>query len=115
MATILNATIERGCTFNLAVVYETAAGVAVDVTGYTAALKVRQSLGSADVLLSLTSSSGIVVGTSDGLFTAVLSAPATAALTWASGIYDFLITSPGGTVTKIAKGNLTVEQSVTRA
>jgi len=50
-------------------------GTAVDVTGWTAKFEVRDIIGdTSDPLLSLTDGSGITVGTTDGLFTIVITA-----------------------------------------
>lgn len=89
-------------------------GTAVDLTGYTARMQVRQKVTSADTLLSLTSASGITLGGSAGTITLSVSAVDTAAMTWREGVYDLELVSGGGEVTRLIEGRITVSPEVTR-
>lgn len=113
-AAIYNATIDQGATWNLQVVYKTDAGVPINLTGYTAALQVRQNYYDTTALLTLTSpSGGIVITGATGTIDITMSATQTGSLDEGFYVYDLEITS-GGTVTRLIQGQFTVSPEVTR-
>lgn len=85
----------------------------VDLTGATARMQVRDSIGGA-LLLELTSDNGGLAITGAGTLTRTLSAAQTAALTWAEGVYDLEIEYADGTVQRYLQGAVTVSREVTR-
>lgn len=113
-AAIYNATIDQGATWNLEVVYKTDAGVPINLTGYTAALQVRQNYYDTTALISLTSpSSGIVITGATGTINITMTAQQTGSLDEGFYVYDLEITS-GATVTRLIQGQFTVSPEVTR-
>jgi hypothetical protein len=84
------------------------------VTGYSAAMSVKNSPTSVSTIVSLTSANGrITVGTTDGKFTLNLTAAETTALAAGNYVYDLEVTSPGGVVTRLLEGGFTVYEGVT--
>lgn len=86
----------------------------INLTGYTAAMQVRDAADSATALISLTSSSGIVLGGSAGTIAVTISAEVTSAIVAGSYSYDLEITSGGGVVTRLLQGAFNVTAGVTR-
>lgn len=87
----------------------------LDLTGYTARMQVRPSVGSATVLIDLsTDAGGIVIDAANGIIERRLEASATAALTWSLGVYDLELTAPDGFTVRLATGRVTVSPEVTR-
>jgi hypothetical protein len=114
-AGIHNISIEQGATFTQVMTWKIS-GTAVNLTGYTARLKARSTVGSRTVpSMSLTSSTGggITLGGSAGTITISLSATETTALNPGKYTYDLELQSSGGVVTRLLKGNLKVVAEVT--
>jgi hypothetical protein len=113
MATAYNIAIDQGADWYLTVTYQNPAGTPVNLTGYTAALQIRQNFSDANAELTLTTSSGIFITPSTG----TLAIHATAALTLAIGagayVYDIKITSSAGIVTRLTQGSFQVNAAVT--
>jgi hypothetical protein len=91
----------------------TVGGSALNLTGYTAAMQVRESADASSALISLTSSSGITLGGSAGTIQVVISSTASAALTAGSYSYDLELNS-GSTITRLLEGSFNVTGNVTR-
>ena len=103
---------EQGATFSRTVTVSLS-GVALNLTGYTARMKVRPSVGSASTLLSLTSGAELTLGGVAGTITILVSATATAALSPVFGVYDLEIVDSGGFVRRILEGKFLVVAEVT--
>jgi hypothetical protein len=88
--------------------------VAVNLTGYSAAMQVRRAYDSATPLISLTSGSGITLGGSAGTITLLIAYAATAAFEAGQYIYDLELTSASGIKDRILQGTFTVSAEVTR-
>jgi hypothetical protein len=86
--------------------------VAIDLTSYTAAMKIKDSYGG-NTVLSLTSSSGITISTATGMITVLITAAQTAALGIQEGVYDLKVVSATSTVTYHLKGRVIVDPQVT--
>lgn len=113
-AAIYNATIDQGATWTLEVVYKNDEGTPINLTGYTAALQVRQNYYDTTALLTLTSpSGGIVITGATGTIDITMSAVQTGSLDEGFYVYDLEISS-GGTVTRLIQGQFTVSPEVTR-
>jgi hypothetical protein len=84
----------------------------VDMTSYTARLTIKNKVGGT-VLLALTSPTDIAIDNALHTITITISATATAALTWKTGVYDMEMVAPSGVVTTIFTGNVSVTQEVT--
>ncbi len=89
--------------------------VPVDLSGCTARMQVRPRVDSADVLLELTTDNGrIVLGGDTGQVALQLTADETELLDWRQGVYDLEVEFPGGTVRRLAQGQIVVSPEVTR-
>lgn len=108
--------IKQGATLSLVATWKDAAGTAINLTGYTARLAVRDTYSSGTAILSLTTENGgISLGGSAGTITLAASATTTAALSAPfSGVYDLEVVSGGGVVTRLLEGAATVSPEVTR-
>lgn len=108
-----NMKVYQGSTFSLAPQWKID-GTYVTVTGYTAALSVKNSPTSTTTIIELTSANGrITVGTTDGKFTLALTAATTTGLAAGNYVYDLEVTSPGGVVTRLLEGGFIVYEGVT--
>ena len=80
-----------------------------DLTDYTARMDVRANIPATTELLDLDSGSGeITINNTTKTIKPFLSAVATAALTWTSGVYDLELVSSTSAVVKIAYGPIRV-------
>jgi hypothetical protein len=87
-----------------------------DLTGFTARMQIRESVGAAVALLDLTTSnSRISLDNTAKTITLTISATDTAAITWMRGVYDLELVSPGGIVYRVAQGAVFVNRETTRA
>lgn len=87
----------------------------INLTGYTARMQIRSSVESETVLVNLTTENGgITLGGTGGTVQLLITAVATAAITWTSGVYDLELVSGSGIVTRLVSGRINVTQEVTR-
>jgi hypothetical protein len=106
-------TIEQGANWQLTATWKDSAGAAVNLTGYTARLKVKDKYGGTQ-LLSITSSDSITLGGAAGTITINVAAATTAALAApASGVYDLELVSGAGVVTRLLEGTVKIAPEVT--
>jgi len=113
-ATTYDILIEQGATYSQVITYKEA-GVAVNLTGYTARMQVRATLESASTLVELTTAnSRIALGGAAGTITLTIAAADTAALTSGRGVYDLELVSGSGIVTRLLQGVATISRNVTR-
>lgn len=113
-AGIYNFTIDQGSDWNLNVIYKDANDAPINLTGYTAAMQLRQNYNSDTAELTLsTSNGGIVITGALGKLVLTATAAQTGALDSGFYVYDLEITS-GGVVTRIIQGQITVAGEVTR-
>lgn len=103
--------IKQGETFEIAFRPLDSSGTAVAIDGGTARLTVRPNVGSADVLLDLTTGGGGLV-IDDDTVTATISAAQTGALV-RSGVYDLRVTLSDGTVLYLVEGAIDLQPRVT--
>lgn len=91
----------------------TVGGTALDLTGYTAAMQVRESADAGTALISLTNGSGITLGGTAGTVGVVISSAVTAGVASGSYSYDLELNS-GSTITRLLEGSFNVTGNVTR-
>jgi hypothetical protein len=91
----------------------TIGGTALNLTGYTAAMQVRDSAGAATALVSLTNGAGITLGGTAGSVGVTIASTATAALSAGSYSYDLELNS-GSTITRLLEGAFNVTGNATR-
>lgn len=112
----LKFTIYQGATFPKRLRWsDKVTGTPIDLTGCRARMQVRAEIGSPTVLLELTTENGgITLGGAAGTIDLYAGATATAAFTWEGGVFDLEIVHPGGDVTRLAQGTVSVSPEVTR-
>ena len=108
--------IEQGATFRWnAVLKSGSPALPVNLTGYTARMQIRSEITSTIVLVSLTTANGgITLGGVLGTVSLYITDSATAAITWTNGVYDLELVAPGGDVTRLLTGSVSVSPEVTR-
>ncbi|NBW20640.1 MAG: hypothetical protein EBR82_73010 [Caulobacteraceae bacterium] len=92
----------------------TVAGSAVNVTGYTARMQVRQYAESTATVLSLVNGTGITLGGTAGTIALSAVATATSAIEAGQYVYDLELVSGAGYVTRLVEGSFVVYAEVTR-
>jgi hypothetical protein len=108
-------TVEQGSTWRRVLTVNDDGGPA-DLTGYSARMQVRETVGSPAPLLELTTETGggITVDGPAGQLTLLITDEASTAWTWRYGVYDLELESPGGEVERLLRGELQVDPEVTR-
>lgn len=112
-----NFTLRQGGTFVRDITYQTGSpAVAVDITGYTARMQLRASLTATATLIELTTENSRIVLTdpTNGIFQLTIAAVDTAALDFVTAVYDLELIAPGGAVTPLLEGVVTLSKEVTR-
>lgn len=109
-----NFVIDQGADWFVTFVYKDSAGTAINLTGYSAALQVRDTYADATTVLSLTSTSGITITPLTGTLAVRATAAQTGAIDAGPYVYDLEITSAGGIVTRLVQGKISVSPQVTR-
>ncbi|MDF2435466.1 MAG: hypothetical protein JWP44_5097 [Mucilaginibacter sp.] len=106
--------IKEGADYSVTFTYEDPeTTLPIDLTGYSAVMKVRQGYDGyarLDVDLSFTPT----LGGADGTVQVLIPGSSTNNLMWTVGVYDVFLTSPAGRVTKLIGGFFVVIPSVTK-
>lgn len=106
-------TIEQGATFTRTITWRDSADALVNLTGYTARMKIKDAAGT--VIEELTTENGaITLGGSAGTVALLLTAIETGALAATDGdalVYDLELVS-GAVVTRLLEGRVTVTAQV---
>jgi hypothetical protein len=92
----------------------TVAGSAVNLTGYSSRMQVRQYADSTATVLSLVNGTGITLGGTAGTIALAAVATATSAVEAGQYVYDLELVSGAGYVTRLVEGNFIVYAEVTR-
>lgn len=110
-----NFVIDQGANWFLTVVYKDSTGTAINLTGYTAALQIRDTYADSTTDLSLTSpSGGITITAATGTIAITATAAQTGAIAAGTYVYDLEITSASGIVTRLIQGRISISPQVTR-
>jgi hypothetical protein len=106
----------RGATFSEQIEWKDENGIAIDLTGFTARLHMRDTLEATTPFLTLTTENGgITLGGAAGTVDLLASATATSAISATSGVYDLeLVAGDGVTVIRLLEGLVTISPEVTR-
>lgn len=113
-AAIHDIVVDQGATFEFVVGLEDGLGQAYDLTGASARMQGRSTVGAGTTLFSLTTASGITIDEAAGVVTVTISDTATAALDFETGVYDLEVEEADGTVLRILQGVVTLSREVTR-
>lgn len=110
MAAVHNLYIDQGADFSAEIALYDDSNAAWDLNGYTAEAKIKKSY------YSSTSTSFIanISGTADGTVKLSLNASTTSTLEAGRYLYDVVVTSAGGTKTRVIEGIVTVNPGVTK-
>lgn len=126
-ASLYDIEIEQGATWSKQLTWKDDSGAPINLTGYLARMQIRKSYSDGSAQISLTSSSGIVLGGSAGTIAITITDELTAALVidysqlfmqngkkalqyW----YDLELESAGGVVTRLLQGSAFIYPEVTR-
>lgn len=115
-AGIYNFTLDQGSQYTTTIVYEDPSGNPIDLTGYTAAMQLREQSASPNpATLTLTSApgGGIVITPLTGTLDITMTTAQTGALDARFYVYDLELTL-SGVVTRIIQGQITVSAQVTK-
>ena len=130
IAGIYNITIEQGSTFGRLISIEQPDIVAdpngtifenFELAAYTARMHIRRTIDTSTPMITLTTENGRITinpniagsPTKNNEISLSITAADTATIT-TSGVYDLEIISPGGTVSKVIRGDVTLIPEVTR-
>ena len=105
-----NIVADAGADYLVTVTYEDTGGTPIDLTGYTASMTFAPQFGSSELLLELTSSSGIVITPLAGQLACTMTHVQTTDL-WAAspgGAWMLDIIDSGGVVTRLLQGAYSV-------
>ena len=113
-AGIYNTTIDQGSVWSVVLVYTDSNDTPVNLTGYTAAMQLRQNYNSDTAALTLTTTNGgITIVGATGTITITATATQTGNLDPGFYVYDLELTS-GSNISRLIQGQLTVAEQVTR-
>jgi phage tail sheath gpL-like len=113
-AGIYNTTIDQGSVWSVVLVYTDSNNTPVNLTGYTAAMQLRQNYNSSTADLTLTTANGgITIVGATGTITITATATQTGLLDPGFYVYDLELTS-GSNISRLIQGQLTVAEQVTR-
>jgi hypothetical protein len=107
-----NITSYQGATYSLNMTWAIG-GTAVNLTGYTAAMQVKENASSTASVLSLTNGSGITLGGTAGTIAIAVSASTMGSATPGNYVYDLELNS-GGQVTRLIQGGFAIQAEVTK-
>lgn len=109
-ALIYPITIEQGATWLFSMVWKDGDGEPIDITGYSAGLRIRPFHSSTTILLWLTSEpgGGIVLGGVAGSIDIEATDEQTAAITGERGVYTLNLISETGEVLRMLQGPVTI-------
>lgn len=90
----------------------------VDLSGCTARMQIRRRIGDAEPVLSLLSTTAAPASRltldASGIIDIEISDEDTAAIDWASALWDIEVVHPDGSVTRVASGKASLSREVTR-
>lgn len=113
MADSYNFTLDQGSDWYLNITYKDSTGAPINLTGYTAAMQIRETASSTTSVLTLSSGSGITITPLTGVLDLHATATQTAAI--AAGKYQYdLELNNSGVITRIIQGVVTINAEVTR-
>lgn len=115
LAVTYGLTADQGATFQSILTWTNPDGSAIDLSGYTARMKIRRRTTSQEVLEDLTTENGkLTLGGADGTITISLSHTETAALSAGQHQYDLELISTSGEVTRLIMGYFVVRSEITK-
>ena len=114
MAGQKNFEVDQNATFSFIVEYKDNNGAAIDLTGSSAKMQVRDTQGGSKLAFTLTSpSGGIIITPALGKLVIKMTPTQTSKLFYPKSAYDIMITDSNSNKIKLVEGFLTLSRSVT--
>ena len=114
MAGQKNFDVDQNATFSFVVEYKDDNGNAIDLTGASAKMQVRDVKGGTKLAVTLTSpSGGIVINGPLGKLTVTLTPTQTNKLFYPKSVYDIMVVDTNANKIKLLEGFMTLNRSVT--
>ncbi len=114
MAGQKNFDVDQNATFSFVVEYKDEDGNAIDLTGASAKMQVRDVKGGSKLAVTLTSpSGGIIINGSLGKLTVTLTPTQTNKLFYPKSVYDIMVIDSNANKIKLLEGFMTLNRSVT--
>jgi hypothetical protein len=114
MAGQKNFEVDQNATFSFILEYKDNDGNAIDLTGASAKMQVRDTKGGAKLAVTLTSpSGGIVINPVNGKLTIKMTPTQTNKLFYPKSSYDLMVVDSNGNKIKLLEGFMTLNRSVT--
>jgi hypothetical protein len=114
MAGQKNFEVDQNTTFRFIIEYKDDTGNAINLTGASAKMQVRDTAGGSKLAVTLTSpSGGIVIDALLGKLTLTMTPTQTSKLFYPKSSYDVMLTDSSGVKTKLLEGFMTLNRSVT--
>ena len=104
--------IEEGADWQITFTYLDKVGAAISTSGFSARLKVKESIGGT-LIDSLVSGGEITLGGSNGEYVIGVAASVTAYYDFDWGVYELEIVTAGGVVTRLVEGRVEFRREVT--
>lgn len=106
----------RGATFAEQIAWKDENGTAIDLTGFTARMHMREAVDAATPFLTVTTENGgITLGGVAGTINILATSAATSAITATGGVYDLeIVAADTVTVTRLLEGIVIISPEVTR-
>jgi hypothetical protein len=107
--------IEKGATYRHTLYWKDKSNVAINMTGCTAKLQIRETISSPTVLLELSTTNGYIIITGTiGKIELYIPDEVTTLLVGSGGIYDLEIYWTDGDITRLVEGKWAFKDEVTR-
>jgi len=114
MAGQKNFEVDQNATFSFVLEYKDNDGNAIDLTGASAKMQVRDTAGGTKLAVTLTSpSGGITIDPTNGKLTVKLTPTQTTKLFYPKSSYDIMLIDSNANKTKLLEGFMTLSRSVT--
>ena len=113
-AAVANIELEQGTTFDRTITYRDSASNPIDLTGYTARMKIKEYASDTSPLLELTTeNSKIVLGGAAGTIRLIITDTETASFTFDEALYDLELIDGSSNVSRLLKGKIILLEEVT--
>ena len=114
MAGQKNFEVDQNATFNFITEYKDSSNNAIDLTGASAKMQIRDTKGGSKLAVTLTSpSGGIIIDGPNGKLTIKLTPTQTSKLFYPKSSYDIMVIDSNGNKIKLLEGFMTLNRSVT--
>jgi hypothetical protein len=111
---IVNLYIPQGSTYTHKFNYKKSDDTAVDLTGFSARMQIKEFIDDTSAQWEGTTASGdLTIDTSNGSVTVKIPATDTSSFDFTRGVYDIELEDGSGEVTRLVKGEVYVDKEVT--